>query len=1276
MIIKKKDFIVDATKGGNTNKTTSKFCLVLEALRGKIIIRHYHTTRKLYNPNDTLSKAKCIADAGGTPKHLEAIKELHRDRVAPIKAFDKKLMVTCSDIMDLEKRILFFQELGDTGGIYLIQYKYDLNIYYIGRTIKFKNRFRSHIKQHKSTDRFHLFATIVGWDSFNFSVIEICSSEQQGARENWYLQEYLPLLNTNFYEGAKISYSNPRIGYTVNNRVGLFSPSYLPFWWKKKRGGEVLCSLQSMQKKFVIDSNVDKTNNNANNTNKTFKSVGGPGPIYNNLNIITRNNTNNRVRSFFCSAPLRKRKKGVNIGYKPRFYSTMRGCSSKLWVDYSVFNLNDLDKFKKDIFYSGKIEVGVEYSVIFKIRKGDIYYMLGTKQKKVVFNSYDDEYFEELFELIQDRLQLLFEEYTKELEYECDTILLDFWAVNVDKKLKISNFNEVRESLSKAEFEIVKKGFNYFGNSLMDVKGKPLVVSSGEGKLDIEGIENIPNMVKFPEKFLEKAKSNEKIYHLDKNSKCYVITYLNKHFFIVLDKISEKEVDKRCFNKFGDLISSAKDVRLENGNLQRESGNYIAIFNSNNEIIYTERKIKFDSIKNDFKSKEEVGLPNSNIGVLDLETYEDGSIAHCYAIGFKSSIDDGCKTYYIDKDLDSTKLIHLCINEMLRPKYKDMTFYVHNLGKFDAPFIIKALTIFNKSDEGIKNPYTLDVKTRNSDILKLIIKRKVEDKVRMVKIQDSVAILPRSLRDLCFDYKVEVFKGYFPYLFCTKSTLFYKGKTPDISYYKDIPLSEYKDLYKEVWDLEKECIVYLEKDLLSLYEVLVKVNKAIHFLFDIQMTECLTISGISMKIFLTKYYDSKKKAIPLIINKAIFEDIHSAYYGGRVEVYNPIIDGIAYYYDINSLYPFASLNAVPGVDCAYVESINQKIELANLFGFFYCKVKTTQNYLGLLPVRTKTGGLIFPVGEWEGWYFSEELKYALENGFEIEVVRGYKFKEVTEVFNKFVEDIYKIKSNPRNDTEKNVSKLILNSLIGRFGMDYLKMVTNLVNKETHNHISITRILRNYIEIDENTYLDTYKPNIDKEVCDDFGVDFVEALNAENFKEINSSRTYRSVSITTAAAVLSYARRQMAKIKLYILNNGGTLYYTDTDSIVTDLKLPDEFVDPKAIGKLKLEHIITEGYFITDKTYAFKTEEGKLIKIAKGVKSSSLEYEDYKKMYNMEIIENVAKTSSYRNYKDGSVIIKDEKVKLNPTLYSKRQRVFEKGKWVATKPIVITKDSKN
>lgn len=161
--------------------------------------------------------------------------------------------------------------------------------------------------------------------------------------------------------------------------------------------------------------------------------------------------------------------------------------------------------------------------------------------------------------------------------------------------------------------------------------------------------------------------------------------------------------------------------------------------------------------------------------------------------------------------------------------------------------------------------------------------------------------------------------------------------------------------------MKEESLTYLEKDLKSLYEVLVRVNKAIHFLFDVQMTECLTISGIAMRIFLNKYYNINN-GIPLIKRKSVFDDIHSAYYGSRVEVYKPVLDGICYYYDVNSLYPYASLNIVPGCDCTYVESINQKLELNDLFGFFYCKIKTSNNYLGLLPLK-HNNRLIFPVGE-------------------------------------------------------------------------------------------------------------------------------------------------------------------------------------------------------------------------------------------------------------------------------------------------------------------------
>ena len=70
-------------------------------------------------------------------------------------------------------------------------------VYYIGRTTQFENRLRSHIN-HKLSDKFHVFGNLVGWDNFTISIVEFCEKEDLGKRENYYLQKYLPLLNSTF----------------------------------------------------------------------------------------------------------------------------------------------------------------------------------------------------------------------------------------------------------------------------------------------------------------------------------------------------------------------------------------------------------------------------------------------------------------------------------------------------------------------------------------------------------------------------------------------------------------------------------------------------------------------------------------------------------------------------------------------------------------------------------------------------------------------------------------------------------------------------------------------------------------------------------------------------------------------------------------------------------------------------------------------------------------------------------------------------------------------
>lgn len=76
-------------------------------------------------------------------------------------------------------------------------YKGDPTVYYIGRANNFQKRFKAHLNVNLKY-KFHVFANTVGWDKFVYSIFEICSLDMHQERENYFLQKYLPLLNTIF----------------------------------------------------------------------------------------------------------------------------------------------------------------------------------------------------------------------------------------------------------------------------------------------------------------------------------------------------------------------------------------------------------------------------------------------------------------------------------------------------------------------------------------------------------------------------------------------------------------------------------------------------------------------------------------------------------------------------------------------------------------------------------------------------------------------------------------------------------------------------------------------------------------------------------------------------------------------------------------------------------------------------------------------------------------------------------------------------------------------
>ncbi len=186
----------------------------------------------------------------------------------------------------------------------------------------------------------------------------------------------------------------------------------------------------------------------------------------------------------------------------------------------------------------------------------------------------------------------------------------------------------------------------------------------------------------------------------------------------------------------------------------------------NNKVVKTSNLIRFKPLEM-YKFKYKSWLPNLNIGVIDIETYlTNKDIYEVYALGFRTKLSNEPVTYYIGdsyQEKDSSTLVLSTIDELLRSKYSDITFYCHNLGGYDVVFILKILYDYNESilDNDLK--YKIFPILRDDKIIKLTIKKGKYS----LTILDSYCILNNNFRDLCVDFGIDIGKSLFPYKFST-----------------------------------------------------------------------------------------------------------------------------------------------------------------------------------------------------------------------------------------------------------------------------------------------------------------------------------------------------------------------------------------------------------------------------------------------------------------------------------------------------------------------------
>jgi len=131
-------------------------------------------------------------------------------------------------------------------------------------------------------------------------------------------------------------------------------------------------------------------------------------------------------------------------------------------------------------------------------------------------------------------------------------------------------------------------------------------------------------------------------------------------------------------------------------------------------------------------------------------------------------------------------------------------------------------------------------------------------------------------------------------------------------------------------------------------------------------------------------------------------------------------------------------------------------EFDHFFGFLWAKVRAPADlYVGLLPIKYQ-GQLVCPGGTFTGLFFSEELRFALENGYQLlELGQACRFERGEETFRGLIKELNEMKVEAQlagEPVRRSIAKLLMNALYGRFGMHPNEGIGALVTLAEFNEL--------------------------------------------------------------------------------------------------------------------------------------------------------------------------------------------------------------------------------
>ena len=447
--------------------------------------------------------------------------------------------------------------------------------------------------------------------------------------------------------------------------------------------------------------------------------------------------------------------------------------------------------------------------------------------------------------------------------------------------------------------------------------------------------------------------------------------------------------------------------------------------------------------------------------------------------------------------------------------------YFHNLS-FDGEFILWWL---------LENEYQYDEDTKKDKTFKSIIDE--SGNIYSITIRHN----QKSITELKCSYKL------FPKSIKEIGELVGIEKLNETHNYQEIKN------YHSVEDLTEEEIKYITNDVRIMVEL-------IRYLQE-KGVKGITMSSSAYKNWQQDKYMLSHNEMKKDSNEEIVEIVRKSYRGGITKV-NPKYAGIEFNdvisFDVNSLYPSVMYeNPMPIGEGKIYKSVEEgRKDNRHLFIIVafvqYAKVRT-----GMHAFIGNTSGFSYArkysyddelenkmVYLWLDEYRLFELVYDAQ----VEILKVVGWKKANNVFTNYIDRWYAVKKNAKNDVERSLAKLMLNSLYGKFGM---------------NDSRITKIP---VEIGEKII----------------------------YRLVDNNTTYYYKEV--ASYITSKARCKLAS---FMNRCGDNFLYCDTDSVYyIGHEIPDVFkdvVDAKKLGYWKYEGHYTRFKALKAKCYLKQLDDG-------------------------------------------------------------------------------------